>query len=63
MEWRFKIELYLEQLELIIDSLTVAQWDSPPEIKIKYKAVQDFLEPIARDQKIFLKKTKPVSRR
>jgi hypothetical protein len=53
MDDRFKIELYPEQLELIIDALTVAQWDCPTEIKVKYKAVQDYLEPEMKAQSDF----------
>lgn len=55
MDDRFKVELYPEQLQLIIDALTVAQWDSPAGIRAQYKAVKDYLEPINKQQSDFKK--------
>lgn len=55
MEWRFKVDLYPEQLELIIDALDFCQDVCPYKVGVKYKLLREFLQPIMDEQNKFLK--------
>jgi hypothetical protein len=56
MDDRFKLELYPEQLDVIISALALSCLADPPDsLKAQYQAVYDYLKPIQKQKTDFKK--------